>query len=219
MSGTPNTARIEPGEGRVALRRQRTEAEIVAAAWDLVHEQGLASLSMRDLGQRVGMKAQSLYSYFASKNDIYEAMFREGQIAFAAVMNITPEDTGGDESITATLRLVGRRLFDFCTSDPARYQLMFQRVIPDFEPSPETYQLAVEVLDRSRARMRAAGFDPDRDLDMWTALMTGLNDQQISNDPGGTRWERLIDDAVDMFVAFATAKAKSKANAKARRGQ
>jgi AcrR family transcriptional regulator len=214
MSGTPNTARVEPdaraSEGRVALRRQRTEAEIVAAAWDLVHEHGLASISMRDLGERVGMKAQSLYSYFASKNDIYDAMFREGQIAFAAIMTITPADTGGDESITATLRVAFRRIFEFCTSDTARYQLMFQRVIPDFEPSPETYELAVDVLDRSRARMLAAGFDPDRDLDLWTGLVTGLIDQQISNDPGGTRWERLIDDAVDMFVAFATAKAAAK---------
>src|SRR5689334_9415418 len=119
MSGTPNSARTTdpPVEGRVAVRRKRTEAEIVAAAWDLVHEQGLASLSMRDLGDRVGMKAQSLYSYFASKNDIYDAMFRDGQIAFASVMTITPEDLGGDESITAALRLVGRRLFQFCTSD------------------------------------------------------------------------------------------------------
>ena len=36
-------------------------------------------------------------------------------------------------------------------------------------------------------------------------VTTGLVDQQISNDPGGTRWKRLIDDAVDMFFAFATA--------------
>jgi len=42
--------------------------------------------------------------------------------------------------------------------------------------------------------------------------VTGLVDQQISNDPGGTRWERLIDDAVDMFFAFATAKADSRRN-------
>ena len=207
MSGTPNGDRTATAQSRVALRRKRTEAEIVAAAWDLVREHGLAGLSMRELGDRVGMKAQSLYSYFASKNDIYDAMFGEGQLAFATVMAITPADTGGDESITAALRLVGRRLFEFCTSDPARYQLMFQRIIPDFEPSPETYQLAVESLDRARERMRAAGFDPDRDLDMWTGLMTGLVDQQISNDPGGTRWERLIDDAVDMFVTFASAKA------------
>ena len=192
--------------GRVAMRRKRVEDEIVAAAWDLAREQGLASLSMRDLGDRVGMKAQSIYSYFASKNDIYDAMFREGQIEFALVSNVTPEDTAGDESPTAALRVAARRFFEFCTSDPARYQLMFQRTIPDFEPSPETYEIAVETLERARERMVAAGLDPDRDLDLWTAVLTGLVDQQISNDPGGTRWERLIDDAVDMFVSFATAK-------------
>src|SRR5450432_2206777 len=113
MSGTPNSTRVAPPDGRVAVRRKRAEAEIVAAAWDLVREHGPASLSMRDLGERVGMKAQSLYSYFASKNDIYDAMFREGQIAFAEVMTITPADTGGDESITAQLRIVGRRIFGF----------------------------------------------------------------------------------------------------------
>src|SRR5437899_12071430 len=140
MSGIPNSDRPGTGgvaEGRVAVRRKRTEDEIVAAAWDLVREQGLTSVSMRELGDRVGMKAQSIYSYFASKNDIYDAMFREGQIAFAQVMTITPADTNGDESITAQLRVTGRRIFQFCTSDPARYQLMFQRVLPDFEPSPE----------------------------------------------------------------------------------
>jgi hypothetical protein len=34
---------------------------------------------------------------------------------------------------------------------------------------------------------------------MWTALLNGLVDQQISNDPGGDRWIRLIDDVVTMF--------------------
>jgi len=196
----------------VALRRKRTEDEIVAAAWDLVHEHGLGSLSMRDLGERVGMKAQSLYSYFASKNDIYDAMFREGQVAFAAAMTITTDDLGGDESPQAELRMGCHHFFEYCTSDTARYQLMFQRVIPDFVPSPQTYELAVETLERARERMRAAGLDSDRDLDLWTAILTGLVDQQISNDPGGTRWERLIDDAVDMFFAFATAKAGSRRN-------
>jgi AcrR family transcriptional regulator len=203
MSGIPNGGR--PAEGRVALRRKRTEDAIVAAAWDLVHAHGLTSLSMRELGDRVGMKAQSLYSYFASKNDIYDAMFREGQIAFTAATATTADDVGRDASAEAELRLVAHRFFDFCTGDPARYQLMFQRLIPDFVPSPETYSLAVESLERARNRIRGAGLDPDRDLDLWTALLNGLVDQQLSNDPGGNRWERLIDDAVDMFFAFASA--------------
>jgi hypothetical protein len=33
-------------------------------------------------------------------------------------------------------------------------------------------------------------------------MTTGLVDQQISNDPGGTRWSRLIEDAVRMFVTY-----------------
>jgi len=32
--------------------------------------------------------------------------------------------------------------------------------------------------------------------------VTGLIDQQISNDPGGDRWYRLLDDALDMFFAY-----------------
>jgi AcrR family transcriptional regulator len=221
MSGTPNAdshIEVRAPEGRVALRRKRVEDEIVAAAWDLVHHHGLASLSMRDLGERVGMKAQSIYSYFASKNDIYDAMFREGQIAFSEVQAAAVDASGDDESPAAVLRVFARAFFDFATSDPVRYQLMFQRVIPDFVPSPASYEIAVDTLDRARARMQAAGFDPDRDLDMWTALLSGLADQQLANDPGGNRWGRLIDDAVDMFVSFATTKANTKTKTKTKKG-
>jgi AcrR family transcriptional regulator len=215
MSGTPNGDRDSAGrvaESRVAVRRKRTEDEIVAAAWGLVREYGLTSVSMRELGDRVGMKAQSLYSYFASKNDIYDAMFREGQITFAEAMAMPDDDVEPGELMRARLRLVAKRFFDFCTADTARYQLMFQRVIPDFEPSPASYALAVDHLEKTRARMRAAGFDSDRHLDLWTAMLTGLVDQQISNDPGGTRWQRLIGDAVDMFFEFATATSTPKGN-------
>ena len=36
---------------------------------------------------------------------------------------------------------------------------------------------------------------------MATALVTGLVDQQVSNDPGGDRWIRLIDESIDMFLS------------------
>jgi hypothetical protein len=31
-------------------------------------------------------------------------------------------------------------------------------------------------------------------------MMTGLTDQQISNDPGGVRWKKLVDRTVDGFL-------------------
>ena len=41
---------------------------------------------MRDLGEAVGMRAQSVYSYFPSKDAIYDAMFRQGYEEFLAWM-------------------------------------------------------------------------------------------------------------------------------------
>ena len=49
-------------------------------------------------------------------------------------------------------------------------------------------------------RLARSGITEARHLDMWTALVTGLVDQQISNDPGGERWIGLIDESVAMFL-------------------
>ena len=56
-----------------------------------------------------------------------------------------------------------------------------------------------------RERLALNGVSDPRHVDMWTALTTGLVDQQISNDPGGDRWARLIDDFVAMFLAYCQA--------------
>ena len=49
--------------------------------------------------------------------------------------------------------------------------------------------------------LESAGAGTPEHLDLWTALVGGLATQQVSNDPGGDRWRRLVDRAVDMFVA------------------
>lgn len=186
---------VSPTRDRRAERHEATRAEILEAAWELAREEGLAGISLRDLGRRVGMRAQSLYSYFDSKQAIYDALFGEGYARMLARQEQL-ELTG---DARADLRRGCRWFMEFCLEDPARYQLLFQRTIPGFEPSAESYELAVQALDFSRERFREIGFDDPAVLDLWTALITGLVDQQISNDPGGDRWSRLLDEAVDMF--------------------
>jgi AcrR family transcriptional regulator len=185
---------------RRTARRQATRDEIVAAAWEVVREHGLAGLAMRDLGERVGMKAQSIYSYFASKHEIYDAMFHEGYAAFLAEMADLPDASSDDERPRERAQRAAHRFFTFCTSDPVRYQLLFQRTIPDFVPSAASYALAVASLEQMKAQMASIGIVDADAIDLWTALLTGLTDQQISNDPGGDRWERLLDRAVDMVL-------------------
>lgn len=178
------------------VRREATRREIVDAAWELCRQHGLAGLSMRDLGDRVGMRAASLYQYVASKNEIYDAMFADGYTDFLAAM-----DVPGASDVREHLGRVAHAYVDFCTADPVRYQLMFQRTIPDFVPSAASYRLAVEALDRLAADLARVGATSPRDVDLVTAVMTGLTSQQIANDPGGRRWIDLVDTAVDMLLA------------------
>jgi AcrR family transcriptional regulator len=188
---------------RRSVRREATKAEILDAAWALVRIEGLAGLSLRDLAARVGMRAPSLYQYFASKHAIYDALF--GQAAYDALEYVGDfGELAKGADVRAPFRAYARRFFDFCVADPARYQLLFQRTIPGFEPSAEAYAPAVELLESMQRSFRVIGIADPGAADLWTAVLSGLVDQQLANDPGGHRWASLVEGACDMYLDYVT---------------
>jgi len=178
-------------------RRRSARDAIIRAAWSLVGEEGLAGLSLRDLARRAGITTPTVYAYFESKNAIYDAMFGQAATEFADRM---AKSVDGDEP-QEILAGYAHRFVEFCTSDPARYQLLFQRTLPGFEPSAESYAPAVRALANAHELLALYGITEARHLDLCTALMTGLVDQQVSNDPGGDRWTGLVNESVTMFLA------------------
>jgi AcrR family transcriptional regulator len=187
----------DPVRDRRAERHEATRVEILEAAWTLSRSEGLAGISLRDLARAVGMQPPSLYSYFDSKNAIYDAMFRQGYEELESRDDLF---TAGNGATALKERVRG--FLQFCTEDPARYQLMFQRTLPDFTPSEESFVIAVRSLDRLNASLAGDGVTSAAHRDLFTALLSGLSDQQIANDPGGDRWLLLVDAAVDMFLAY-----------------
>jgi AcrR family transcriptional regulator len=185
-----------PVRDRRAERHRATREEILEAAWQLARRDGLAGISLRDLAAAVGMQSPSLYSYFDSKNSIYDAMFRQGYDALESRSALFTTAPGA-----AAMKRRVRGFLDFCTEDPARYQLMFQRTLPGFTPSEDSYAVSVRSLERLYTSLAADGVTSDAQRDLFTAMLSGLADQQIANDPGGDRWLRLVDVAVDMFLA------------------
>ncbi len=195
----------QPLRDRRTERREATRAEILEAAWEQVRASGLAALSLRDLARTVGMRPPSLYSYFDSKNAIYDAMYAQGAQQFVDEQKASKPPP--DDPLDA-LKAVSHFFVEFCAADFARYQLLFQRTIPGFEPSPESFKISEDNLGELGELLARCGVSDLETLDLFTALGTGLADQQLSNDPGGDRWIRLIDDAVEMFYEHITKKAK-----------
>ncbi len=179
-------------------RRRAARDAIVDAAWEVVRREGLSGLSMRDLAAQAGITTPTVYAYFDSKNTIFDAMFARAAADFADLLTRPYRSDDPRAALTEGVQ----RFVEFCTADVARYQLLFQRTIPGFEPTPESFAPAVLALDATRARLARNGITDPRHVDMWTAWTTGLVDQQISNDPGGARWTRLIEDFVDMFLSY-----------------
>jgi hypothetical protein len=72
-------------------------------------------------------------------------------------------------------------------------------------PFPERIARTLRELRAAHAALPALikeiGITDPAAMDVWTALMSGLANQQLSNDPGGIRWVRLVDRVVDMFLA------------------
>jgi len=175
-------------------------AGIVAAAWDVATVHGIGGLSLHALAREVGMRQPSLYSYFDSKNALYDAMFADGNRQLLARLDALklPSDP------RAAVKTFMRAFVSFAVDGVARYLLLFQRPIPDFEPSAESYAYAEEVLGRAVALLRSAGLDRQGDVDCYIAMVAGLVDAQIANDATGNRWTRHLNRLTDMYLDEAT---------------
>lgn len=182
---------------RKTRRHSATRDEILAAAWDLARTDGLAGITMRDLAARVGMRSPSLYTYFASKHAIFDAMFAQGWHAYLDRMR-------GLGRLPRTPRQALRRLLGewaaFFLEDPERFVLLCQRTLPRFEPSAESFAVSLEAVDHARGVLAELGISGPRALDLLFVLATGLISQQIANDPGGGGWTVLIDELIDMYL-------------------
>ena len=191
MTGSPN-------RDRKAERREATRREILATAWEIAHESGLISVTLREIAARIGMRPPSLYTHFASKNAIYDAMFAQAWDEFHTVLEkavpALPADPRG------RLLAEARVYFDFAVGDMERHQLMDMPMLPDFTPSEEAFQSSLKCYAIMRSLLGEIGVHQQADLDLYTALLGGLVNQQLANDPKGDRWRVLLPRTVNLFA-------------------
>jgi AcrR family transcriptional regulator len=94
--------------------------EIVAAARELLEEEGPEALSMRRLGERLGIRAPSIYKHLPGKGALEAAVistaFEEQGAAFAVALD------GAADPLTAVAREYRR----FARAHPHLYRLMTQ---------------------------------------------------------------------------------------------
>jgi AcrR family transcriptional regulator len=189
---------VSPKRDRQAERREATRREILEAAWDAAHEGSVAGLTLRDIAVRVGMQQPSLYSHFASKHAIYDAMFEQAWRDFLSQARRERQNLPAGPR--ARLTGIALNYFDYAVADLARHQLMDVNVIPGFRPTEQAYAPAQEAYALLVEELRDMGIAAQDTADIYTAIVGGLVNQQLANDPGGDRWRRLVPRVIGMFA-------------------
>lgn len=182
--------------GKVAARREAKIASLVETAWDLASDEGVGGVTLHALARRAGMRQPSLYEYFGSKNALFDAMFADGNHRLLDRLR----GLKLPRNPRAALKQYMRTIAQFALEDETRYMLLFQRPVPSFTPSVQSYAGAEEVLDGAVALLRAAGVDRQGDVDCIVAVVGGLIAAQMSNEPGGNRWVKHLDRMIDLYL-------------------
>ena len=95
------------------LDRAGARRRILDATAALVLEHGVAGVAQRQIAEQVGIKAASLYHHFASKNEIVEAVFRQGiDVMERAFDQAAATDADGRDRFAAHVRAHLSALFE-----------------------------------------------------------------------------------------------------------
>lgn len=120
---------------------------LLREAQAMVREVGLDGLSLRQLGQRVGVSASALYHHFDNKNALLCALAEEGFTSLDRVLKDATQDASGSAR-DQTLRFV-RAYVGYAAAHPEVYDLMFGRSIwKAGEPTESLRSLAFETFRR-----------------------------------------------------------------------
>jgi AcrR family transcriptional regulator len=180
---------------------------LIAAGLGLLNERGAAELTVRRVAEYAGTSTMGIYSQFGGRTGLLQAIYRRGfdelRVALVAALSPSRQDEEDEEptaeipshppqdnadAIGAILALATsyRR---FALDHPGLYSLMFERPVPDFDPSPElrswalgeTFSLLIEQVSRAQRAGLLAGRDPTRQAYLLWTITHGITSVELTH--------------------------------------
>lgn len=137
-------------------RQERDRAEvaraILDAARDLFLTEGYHNVSIRKIAERVEYSPAAIYSYFASKDDIFFALAEEGFRILSSGHDCCPA-----QDPLNSIRSVFWRIYEFSKTHPEYFALMFvDRTVPRINQNWERFGFLRELKSAVGASIQRA---------------------------------------------------------------
>lgn len=120
----------------------------VQAAREVIAEQGVEGLSMRDVARRLDISHQAPYRHFPSRDHLLAEIMRRCFEDFANYLDISAKNQLDD-----ALRGMGDAYMSYAAQKPLEYRLMFGTPWPEPAAHPELVKHAVHAFDVLRKNL------------------------------------------------------------------
>ena len=114
--------------------------ELIDTALEIISEQGLEKVSMRGLGQRLGVSRTAPYRHFPGKSALLCAIAEEGYKELTKAMNNANRELS-DDPLTRMMN-TGIAYVEFAIAKPVHYRIMFGNEILENDRTPELVKTA-----------------------------------------------------------------------------
>jgi AcrR family transcriptional regulator len=121
-------------------------AALLDEAAAMIAEGGATSVTMRALGQRLGVSRAAPYRHFADKNSLLVAVAAAGFERLGDRLRTI--DAGAPRSSVERLRRMGEEYVRFAIENPAHYRLMYGREALTREDLPELGEAATAIFEQ-----------------------------------------------------------------------
>ena len=121
----------------------------VDAAREVIAQEGIEHLSLRDVARRLGVSHQAPYRHFPTREHLLAEVMRRCYAQFAEHLQDRPSPSDPH----ADLHELGERYLDFALSHPLEYRLMFSTPWPQAAEQAELIADANQAFDTLRSVM------------------------------------------------------------------
>jgi AcrR family transcriptional regulator len=129
--------------------RRTSAQEIVAAARELLESSGIEAVTMKEVADRVGVKAPSLYKHVRDRADLLHRVTNAVAIELAGVLDDAA--TGADPR--EDLRAIAAAFRQWAHGAPAAYTLLTSRVPEEWRADQELNIRTSEAIRNSIAKL------------------------------------------------------------------
>ena len=179
-------------------------ATLLHAAGRLLAAEGPSALTVRRIANDAGMSTMNVYSRFGGKQGVVEQLFLEGFAQLSQYMGAAPIT---DDPV-ADLRACGRAYRQFALDHPTMYGVMFEHVVPDYEPSALALTSGLATLqqlaDRIERCMRTGRFRVGEPLHVaavvWSACHGAVSLEMKQKLSLAIDWEAVYRDTCEATV-------------------